>query len=50
MNPDVHTALHRATACHWRMPYGLGQFPKTPFADRHDKALELPDLQGISDM
>jgi hypothetical protein len=32
------------------MSYGLSQFPKTPFADRHDKALELPNLYGISDM
>jgi hypothetical protein len=47
---DVQTALHRATPYHWRMPYGLGQLPKTPFADSHDKALELPHLLGISDM
>jgi hypothetical protein len=32
------------------MPYGLGQFPKTPFADPRDKALELPNLEAISDM
>jgi hypothetical protein len=44
LNQDVDTALHRTTACHLRMPYGLDQFPKIPFADRHDKALELPNL------
>jgi hypothetical protein len=32
------------------MPYGLGQFSKTPFADRHGKALELPNLKGMSGM
>jgi hypothetical protein len=44
LDPDIYAALHRATPCHWLMPYGLGQFLKTSFADRHDKALELPNL------
>jgi hypothetical protein len=37
---DAHTALHRATPCHWRLPYGLGQFPKTPFATCDPKAFQ----------
>jgi hypothetical protein len=32
------------------MPSGLSQFPKTPFADRHNKTLGLPNLEDISDM
>jgi hypothetical protein len=37
---DINGALHRATPCHWLMPHGLRQFPKTLLADRLDKALE----------